>query len=71
MIFADFKKPDWYRRKSLSMLISNLGVWLPTVCIIYSLPSALQIPLFSIVLCFYTLLVAHMSRAKNTSTVSV
>ena len=70
LIFADYKRTGWYRRSVLPMLISNLGVWLPTVCIIYSLPSALQLPLFSIVLCFYTLIVAHMSGAKDTSTVS-
>jgi len=70
LIFADFKKSGWYRRSVLSMLVSNLGVWLPTVCIIYSLPSALQVPLFSIVLCFYTLIVAHMTGAKKAATVA-
>jgi len=64
-IIADLKKPRWYQRSALSMLISNLGVWLPTVCIIYSLPSALQLPLFSIVLCFFTLIVAHVAGSKK------
>ncbi|MCM8534980.1 MAG: hypothetical protein NE334_03495 [Lentisphaeraceae bacterium] len=31
-------------------------VWVPGTAIIYSLPSALQIPLFNIVLCFFVLL---------------
>jgi hypothetical protein len=64
---ADFRAPGWYRRKVPSMLISNLGVWTPTVCIIYSLPGALQIPLFNLVLCFFTLLLAHIARTEAPS----
>lgn len=66
-LVADLRAPGWYRRKVPAMLISNLGVWTPTVCIIYSLPSALQIPLFNIVLCFFTLLLAHVTRAEKPS----
>jgi hypothetical protein len=51
---------QWYRRKVLPVLISNLGVWVPTVCIIYALPTALQLPLQNLVLCFFTLLLAHV-----------
>jgi hypothetical protein len=47
------------------MLISNLGVWVPTVCIIYALPSALQLPLFNLVLCFFTLLLAHLAHTEK------
>ena len=69
-VIADFRTPGWYLRSVMPMLISNLGVWTPTVCIIYSLPSALQIPLFNIVLCFFTLLLAHITRAKTPPSVS-
>ena len=61
-VLADIRRPRWYLRSVLPLLISNLGVWVPAVCIIYSLPTALQLPLFNLVLCFYTLLVAHLSR---------
>lgn len=63
-LIADVRSPNWYKRKVLPMLISNLGVWLPAVAIIYSLPSPLQLPLFDLVLCFFTLLLAHLTR-KN------
>ena len=33
-------------------------VWTPSVCLVYSLPSALQVPIFNVVLCFSVLLVA-------------
>jgi len=65
-VIADVRAPGWYRRRVPPMLISNLGVWTPTVCIIYSLPSALQIPLFNLVLCFFTLLLAHLAQKKTT-----
>lgn len=67
-LIADLRTPGWYRRRVPSMLISNLGVWIPTVCIIYSLPGTLQLPLFNLVLCFFTLLLAHISRVEKTPT---
>lgn len=53
---------SWYRRRVLPMLISNLFVWVPTCALVYALPLALQIPLFNLVLCFFTLLLAHVAR---------
>ena len=61
---ADLRQPGWYRRRALPVLISNLGVWLPAVAILYSLPTPLQLPLQNIVLCFYTLIVAHQTRGE-------
>jgi hypothetical protein len=60
LLKADFREPRWYGRRVLPLLCANLGVWLPLVCIIYALPTPLQLPLQNIVLCFYTLLLAHM-----------
>lgn len=65
-LVADLRTPGWYRRRVPAMLISNLGVWVPTVCIIYSLPGTLQLPLFNLVLCFFTLLLAHITRVETT-----
>ena len=61
-VLADLRAPRWYIRRVLPMLIANLGVWLPLVCIIYALPTPLQLPLQNIVLCFFTLMLAHMSQ---------
>ena len=33
-------------------------VWTPATAIVYSLPTALQIPLFNLTLCFFVLLVS-------------
>lgn len=62
---GDIRAPAWYVRRVLPMLISNLGVWLPAVCIIFSLPTTLQLPLFNLVLCFFTLLVAHIAETSK------
>jgi hypothetical protein len=61
-VVADVRAGQWYRRRVLPVLISNLGVWIPTVCIIYALPTPLQLPLQNLVLCFFTLLLAHVTE---------
>lgn len=64
-VIADLRVPRWYARSVLPMLCANLGVWLPIVCIIYALPTPLQLPLQNIVLCFFTLILAHMSHRES------
>jgi hypothetical protein len=59
---ADLRRGRWVRRRILPVLISNLGVWLPGACIIYTLPTPLQLPMQNLLLCFFTLLVAHQTR---------
>jgi hypothetical protein len=49
-------------------LLATWVVWFPAVAIIYSLPSALQMPLFNIVLCFFSLLYITLTRKNKTST---
>lgn len=62
---ADLRASGWYARRVLPMLIGNLGVWVPAVCIIYALPLSLQLPLFNLVLCFFTLVLAHMAKREE------
>jgi len=63
VVTADWREPNWYLRRVLPVLISNLGVWIPAVAIIYALPTPLQLPLQNLVLCFFTLVIAHQTRA--------
>jgi hypothetical protein len=53
-----------FSKRLIVVLISTWVVWIPTVAIVYSLPSTLQIPLFNLVLCFWCLLLSTIS--KNT-----
>lgn len=70
-ILADLRAGGWYRRQVLPVLISNLGVWVPAVCFIYALPTPLQLPLQNLVLCFFTLLLAHVMPAREKPPVPV
>ena len=64
-VAADFLAPGWYGRTVLPTLLANIGVWVPAVAIIYSLPTALQLPLQNLVLLFFTLLLAHLNRRRH------
>jgi len=61
---ADLVRGQWYRRRVLPAMLSTWGVWAPAVTLIYSLPSALQVPMFNLVLCFWMLLFSFVM--KNT-----
>ena len=49
-------------RRLVIVLFSSWIVWIPTVAVIYALPSALQVPLFNLVICFWSLLLTSLSR---------
>jgi hypothetical protein len=59
-------KPDlnlaYLTRAIATVTFSQWMVWIPAVSIIYCLPSALQIPLFNLVVCFWVLLLTFVSR---------
>lgn len=46
------------------VIFANWGVWIPVVCILYSLPSLLQIPLFALALSLWVLLYTWMSEQR-------
>jgi hypothetical protein len=58
----DLRWPAFWKENMPKAIIALWAVWLPAVTVIYSLPPALQIPLFNIVLCFYALLFATVNR---------
>ena len=52
----------FYKERTLPALVATWGVWIPLVSMIYSLPSLLQIPLFSLALTFWAILFAWINR---------
>jgi hypothetical protein len=64
-VFQSMRQSGWFLRELLPVIVANLGIWLPTVAIIYTLPTVLQLPLENLVLCFFTLMLAHMSLANS------
>ena len=53
---------DHYRDKIVPTLLATWAMWAPLMAIIYSLPFALQFPLFSIALTFWVLLLTYMTN---------
>jgi hypothetical protein len=53
---------EHYRDKIVPTLLATWAVWGPLMAIIYSLPYALQFPLFSIALTFWVLLLTYMTN---------
>jgi hypothetical protein len=51
-----------YRDKIVPTLFATWAVWGPLMAIIYSLPFALQFPLFSVALTFWVLLLIYMTN---------
>jgi hypothetical protein len=49
----------------VTVMISTWAVWIPMVCIIYAMPPNLQVPLFNIALCFWSLMLASLTKEKK------
>ncbi len=65
-VWSQMRRPGWYARNLLPVFIANFGIWAPTVALIYVLPVPLQLPMQNLVLCFFTLLMAHLSQHRST-----
>ncbi len=49
------------------VVVSNWLVWLPAVIVIYFMPSALQVPLYNLVVCYFVLMVSVLNKEKKTT----
>src|SRR5256886_1254537 len=58
----DLRSEEHYRDKILPTLVATWAVWIPLMAIIYSLPLALQFPLFGFALSFWVLLLTYMTN---------
>lgn len=58
---------EFWQHTYPTVLFTNWLVWIPTVACVYSLPGPLQFPLFSIVMCFFILLVTLLARGNAAS----
>jgi hypothetical protein len=56
---------DFWTRTLPTVLLTNWLVWIPTLALVYSLPAALQFPLFSVVMCFFILIVTLLARGDE------
>ena len=56
--------PVYWRDIIVPVIFANWGVWIPVVCILYSLPSLLQIPLFALALSLWVILYTWISEQR-------
>ena len=61
----DWQAGRWYQRRVITPQLAVWCVWGPAVCCIYALPPVLQIPLFNVVLCFWSLLFASITTTRR------
>lgn len=64
-VAADLRAGRWYYRQVLPVLLPLWFVWIPVVTCVYSLPLPLQMPLFNLALCFWSILFAHITAGQN------
>jgi hypothetical protein len=64
-VAADLRAGRWYQRRVLPVLFAIWFLWIPVTCCVYSLPQPLQMPLFDTVLCFWSMLFAHLTGRQN------
>lgn len=57
----DLAGGSWYARSVLPILLANWGVWVPTVLLVYALPTPLQLPVQNLVLCLWSLIVSVLA----------
>ena len=62
---ADLRAGRWYYRRILPVMIAVWAVWIPTVCCVYALPLALQLPLASVMNCLWAILFSHLTIRQN------
>lgn len=56
---------DFYRVRVLPVLFPNWAVWGPVVCVIYSLPPGLQIPVYAFAQAFWALVLMTLTRHRQ------
>lgn len=64
-VAADLRTGRWYQRRVLPVLLAVWFLWLPVTACVYALPTPLQMPLFNTVLCFWSMLFAHITTRQN------
>lgn len=63
--FAGYDWGRYWKRSFPGSLLSVWAVWLPVLALVYALPPDLQIPLFNLAACFWSLVMAAVARGTR------
>jgi hypothetical protein len=58
-------KPGFFKERLLPMYVAMWMVWIPGVSLVYLMPSILQLPVSSFILCFWSLIITFMSQKQD------
>lgn len=61
-------KKGWYRRLVVPNLVMNWVIWIPSLCVIYSLPPALQVHVAGLIGGFWALLCLQIAARTQSQT---
>ena len=64
-VAQDLRAGQWYYRRVIPVLLAVWFLWIPVVCCVYALPQPLQMPLFNVVLCFWSMLFSHITSRQG------
>lgn len=70
-VLSEVRRPGWYLRCCLPLLIATWLVWGPAVLLIYTMPTVLQLPMQNLVQCFFTLLLLFLTHPRQDSRIAV
>jgi len=65
---SDLTPLSIFARRLATILMSTWLIWIPTVTVVYCLPSSLQVPLFNIALCFFVLILTLVAQSPTKDT---
>lgn len=63
--FREVVRPRFYGEHIFPVVLTGCLIWLPGLCVIYSMPAALQIPVAVIVQCFWALVFTFVNHPKQ------
>jgi hypothetical protein len=63
--FHGFHWHEFFTKRLPVAVVSTWVIWLPVVTLVYSLPADLQIPLFNLAACFWSMVVATLTSEKR------
>ena len=56
---------DFFPQRVVPVMVAGWTIWIPGVCLVYFMPSALQIPVASLIQCFWVLVFTFVNRPQG------
>lgn len=64
-VFAQIFTPGFIASRLLPVVVAGWCVWIPGVMLVYSMPTQLQLPVASLILCFWVLIFSFFAQPQQ------